>query len=310
MKIINSLEKINISTVPCVVALGTFDGFHLGHQDVIKTAWKYAKEHNYQLAVFTFANHPFSLIHPQLVPSALITPAEKISWLEKTGVDILLDIPFDNQLASLSPLEFINKLRELNFRCLVVGENFSFGHYGQGTIKTLQDFSGQMDFELLVRPLVKYNGTVVSSTEIRRLIKEGNIRLANIMLKRKYSISGIVVKGNQRGRTLDFPTANIELSTADITVPHNGVYAVKVYMDGHLYNGMANIGVNPTFGDVDKIRLEVNIFDFHQQIYGKHITVRFCDFIRPEQRFGSIQQLIAQIKTDKNKIREVLKNSN
>lgn len=309
MKIIHSLEKINNSATPCVVALGTFDGFHLGHQDVITAAKQYAQEHNYQLAVFTFANHPFSLINPQRVPSALITSAEKVSWLQKTGVDILLDIPFDNYLANLSPADFIYKLSRLNFKCLVAGENFSFGYQGQGNSKTLQSFAEQMKFKLIIRPLVKYNETVVSSTEIRGLIKDGNISLANIMLQRKYSISGIVVQGNQRGRLMNFPTANIELSATDITVPHTGVYAVKVNIAGHFYNGMANIGINPTFGDVEKVRLEVNIFDFKQDIYGQQITVSFYEFIRPEQKFSSVEQLAGQLQEDKNKIREILKNS-
>lgn len=309
MEIINSLEKLHKCDVPCVIALGTFDGLHLGHQDVIRTARKYADKYGCNLAVFTFSNHPLSFITPELVPTALITQADKHHCLEQMGVDLLLEIPFEVHLANLQPVDFIEKLAELNFRCLVVGENFSFGFNGKGRVDTLAEFAAGMGFELVVRPLVSCNDTIVSSTEIRRLIKDGDLQLANKMLGRKYSITGTVVHGNQRGRLIDFATANIELSNSVLTAPHKGVYAVMIKIQQKLYFGMANIGTNPTFGDVESVRLETHIFDFHQDIYGKEITIVFCDFIRDEKKFSSIDLLIEQLQQDRMLCRKILKES-
>lgn len=299
MEIINSLEQLNSCDVPCVIALGTFDGLHLGHQDVIKTAKLSADKHNCKLAVFTFSNHPFSLIKPEAVPSRLITRDDKIECLKKIGVDILLDIPFEANLANLSPMDFIKKLSKLNFCCLVVGENFSFGCHGDGNVSTLKAFAKEMKFELIVRPLVDYDGVVVSSTEIRNLIVNGRIALANKMLGRSYSLQGEVVSGNRRGHLLDFPTANIELSSSPMTIPAKGVYAVQIAVGGKIYCGMSNVGVNPTFGDVDNIRLETNIFDFSEDIYGKCINVSFCEFIRGEKNFSAVNDLVEQLTKDK-----------
>lgn len=309
MEIIDSLEKLNSCDVPCVIALGTFDGLHLGHQDVIRTAKQYADKYACKLAVFTFSNHPFAFINPRRMPTALITCEDKHECLEGLGVDILVEIPFEMRLASLKPIEFIEKLQQLNFRCLVVGENFSFGLHGAGKVDTLAAFAGQMGFELIVRSLVSCHDSVVSSTRIRRLIKEGKIRLANLMLGRRYTISGTVVQGNQRGRLLNFATANIELAESKLTAPHKGVYAVTAKVRGKIYCGMANVGVNPTFGDVAAVRLETNIFDFDENIYGEKITVEFYEFVRDEQKFSSAAELIRQLETDKEQCRKILQTS-
>lgn len=307
MEIIDSLEKLHSGDVPCVIALGTFDGLHLGHQDVISTARQYADKYACRLAVFTFSNHPYSLINPKLMPTTLITCEDKHACLEALGVDILVEIPFEMQLANLKPIEFIKKLQQLDFRCLVVGANFSFGSHGAGKVDTLAQFADELGFELIVRSLVSCDNAVVSSTRIRRLIKEGNIKLANQMLGRKYSISGTVVQGNQRGRLLNFATANVELAESKLTPPHKGVYAVTASVRGKTYQGMANVGINPTFGDVEAVRLETNIFDFNESIYGEKITVSFYEFIRDEQKFSSADELIRQLEADRKQCRDILK---
>ncbi|MBQ9764042.1 MAG: bifunctional riboflavin kinase/FAD synthetase [Phascolarctobacterium sp.] len=308
MKIIRSLEQLHTFTEPCVIALGTFDGLHLGHKDVIGSAKEYASQHGEKLAVFTFSNHPLSLIKPELVPVALLTQEQKHACFEAMGVDLLLDIPFDEALANLAPEEFLQKLSILNFSCLVVGENFSFGKKGAGNIQTLTAFTQEHNCKLIVRPLVSDNQTVISSTAIRHLIAAGEVAKARYMLGRAYTLSGTVVYGNQRGNKIGFPTANLALEAAKIAVPKGGVYAVKVYFDGKCYEGMGNIGKNPTFGDVEEARLEVNIFDFDGNLYGKEITVAFCERIRGEVKFTSVDELVEQIKKDKEVVLNCLRN--
>ena len=299
MEIITSLEQLHSFAAPCVVALGTFDGLHRGHLDVIGTAKQEAEHTGAKLAVFTFSNHPLEWINPAHVPVALVTPAVKLQLLENLGVDVLIDIPFNQLVADLLPQQFLERLSALNYSCLVVGENFTYGQRGMGNVYTLAASAQAMGFKLIVRKLVSNNGTIVSSTEIRRLITAGEVQQAAKMLGRSYSISGIVAHGNERGRLLGYPTANLELVDAHVAIPLGGVYAVRAYVDGGVYGGMANIGKNPTFGDVEKPRLETNIFGFSGDIYGKTLTIEFVQRIRGEVKFTGIDALKAQLAQDK-----------
>mgnify|MGYP004507546049 FL=1 len=299
MEIITSLEQLHSFAAPCVVALGTFDGLHRGHLDVIGTAKQEAEHTGAKLAVFTFSNHPLEWINPAHVPVALVTPAVKLQLLENLGVDVLIDIPFNQLVADLLPQQFLERLSALNYSCLVVGENFTYGQRGMGNVYTLAASAQAMGFKLIVRKLVSNNGTIVSSTEIRRLITAGEVQQAAKMLGRSYSISGIVAHGNERGRLLGYPTANLELVDAHVAIPLGGVYAVRAYVDGGVYGGMANIGKNPTFGDVEKPRLETNIFGFSGDIYGKTLTIEFVQRIRGEVKFAGIDALKAQLAQDK-----------
>lgn len=299
MEIITSLEQLHSFAAPCVVALGTFDGLHRGHLDVIGTAKQEAEHTGAKLAVFTFSNHPLEWINPAHVPVALVTPAVKLQLLESLGVDVLIDIPFNQLVADLLPQQFLERLSALNYSCLVVGENFTYGQRGVGNVYTLAASAQAMGFKLIVRKLVSNNGTIVSSTEIRRLITAGEVQQAAKMLGRSYSISGIVAHGNERGRLLGYPTANLELVDAHVAIPLGGVYAVRAYVDGSVYGGMANIGKNPTFGDVEKPRLETNIFGFSGDIYGKTLTIEFVQRIRGEVKFAGIDALKEQLAQDK-----------
>lgn len=215
-------------------------------------------------------------------------------------MDVLVDIPFNQQVADLSPQEFLQRLQQLDYSCLVVGANFTYGCRGQGTVYTLAASAKAMGFELIVRELVSEGATVISSTAIRQLIAAGEVAEAAAMLGRSYSISGTVAHGNERGRLLGYPTANIELEDAHVAVPLGGVYAVRVIVNGKSYHGMANIGYNPTFGDVAQPRLETNIFDFTGDLYGKQLTVQFVQRIRGEVKFAGIEQLKQQLAQDKN----------
>lgn len=299
MEIITSLEQLHSFAAPCVVALGTFDGLHRGHLDVIGTAKQEAEHTGAKLAVFTFSNHPLEWINPAHVPVALVTPAVKLQLLESLGVDVLIDIPFNQLVADLLPQQFLERLSALNYSCLVVGENFTYGQRGVGNVYTLAASAQALGFKLIVRKLVSNNGTIVSSTEIRRLITAGEVQQAAKMLGRSYSISGIVAHGNERGRLLGYPTANLELVDAHVAIPLGGVYAVRAYVDGGVYGGMANIGKNPTFGDVEKPRLETNIFGFSGNIYGKTLTIEFVQRIRGEVKFTGIDALKEQLAQDK-----------
>lgn len=299
MEIITSLEQLHSFAAPCVVALGTFDGLHRGHLDVIGTAKQEAEHTGAKLAVFTFSNHPLEWINPAHVPVALVTPAVKLQLLESLGVDVLIDIPFNQLVADLLPQQFLERLSALNYSCLVVGENFTYGQRGVGNVYTLAASAQALGFKLIVRKLVSNNGTIISSTEIRRLITDGEVQQAAKMLGRSYSISGIVAHGNERGRLLGYPTANLELVDAHVAIPQGGVYAVRAYVDGGVYGGMANIGKNPTFGDVEKPRLETNIFGFSGDIYGKTLAIEFVQRIRGEEKFAGIDALKAQLAQDK-----------
>lgn len=304
MEIITSLDAELKNKYPAtVIALGTFDGLHLGHTDVINTARNYAERSGLKLAVFTFSNHPLALIRPDLVPVRIISAEEKIKLLESFGVDYLINIPFTEDFAALSPDEFLEKLACFNYRCLVVGENFTYGFLGSGKTETLERSGRKNGFDVIVRPLVKMNGNVVSSTGIRNLIQAGHIEYANRMLGRAYSITGKIVHGEQRGRKLGFPTANIELLHGEMAVPAPGVYAVTASIEGSIYEGMGNIGNNPTFNDVEHTRLEVNLFNCSGDLYGKTMSVQFHKYIRAEKKFSGVEELCRQIEEDKKAIK-------
>lgn len=304
MEIITSLDAELKNKYPAtVIALGTFDGLHLGHTDVINTARDYAERSGLKLAVFTFSNHPLALIRPDLVPVRIISAEEKIKLLESFGVDYLINIPFTEDFAALSPDEFLDRLACFNYRCLVVGENFTYGFLGSGKTETLERSGRKNGFDVIVRPLVKMNGNVVSSTGIRNLIQAGHIEYANRMLGRAYAITGKIVHGEQRGRKLGFPTANIELLHGEMAVPAPGVYAVTASIEGSIYEGMGNIGNNPTFNDVEHARLEVNLFNCSGDLYGKTMSVQFHKYIRAEKKFSGVEELCRQIEEDKNAIK-------
>lgn len=304
MEIITSLDAELKNKYPAtVIALGTFDGLHLGHTDIINTAKDYAERSGLKLAVFTFSNHPLALIRPDLVPVRIISAEEKIKLLESFGVDYLINIPFTEDFAALSPDEFLDRLACFNYRCLVVGENFTYGFLGSGKTETLERSGRKNGFDVIVRPLVKMNGNVVSSTGIRNLIQAGHIEYANRMLGRAYSITGKIVHGEQRGRKLGFPTANIELLHGEMAVPAPGVYAVTASIEGSIYEGMGNIGNNPTFNDVEHARLEVNLFNCSGDLYGKTMSVQFHKYIRAEKKFSGVEELCRQIEEDKKAIK-------
>lgn len=282
------------------MALGTFDGVHAGHQAIISRTVEMAKNANCLSSVFTFSNHPLNVINPDYCPPLIITNQEKVNLIADLGVDILFHIPFTNQLLELTPENFVTLLvNNINLKHVIVGENFTYGYQGAGTPSTLIHAGSVHGFKVDVVRLVDIEGTVVSSTAIRQLIKEGAVKQAAVLLGRFVTITGEVVKGDQRGRNLGFPTANLAIPQG-LLVPSDGVYAVHVVdSSGTKFNGVANIGNNPTFTRQTR-RIEIHIFDFDRVIYGEQLQVQFLDRIRAEIAFKSIEQLKQQMTNDIN----------
>ena len=247
MKIFSNLSDLNHKFTNTAVALGTFDGVHIGHQKVISSAIDLAKQSAGMSVVFTFANHPLTIINPRRCPLQISTFSEKEKLIENLGVDVLLSIPFTKEFLHLSPQDFILELAEyLQPSYLVVGPNYHFGYHGAGTPDTLRLAGEKHGFSVVIQPAVYHNNVLASSTIIRKLILDGKVDQAASLLGRNLSLRGVVITGDGRGRMLGFPTANLAVDQG-LVIPGNGVYAVKVNIDSLSYNAVANIGVNPRF---------------------------------------------------------------
>lgn len=281
------------------VAIGHFDGVHRGHQNVIRQAVQIAKQSGTMSAVMTFQPHPKEVLgQGNQYFSCLTPPAEKQALFAELGVDIMFVMKFDLTFAAISPQQFLNEvLRPLHVEHVVVGFDFTFGAKGKGNPELMRTL-GSPDIAVdIVEPLYEH-GEKVSSTYIRVALEKGDIALATTLLGRPYEVDGIVVHGDARGRTIGFPTANVGLSKPYVT-PCLGVFAIKAKVAGKTYCGVLNHGMKPTFNK-EEIRpvLEAHLFDFHQDIYDEPITLEFHSFIRPEKRFGSVNELIEQIGAD------------
>ncbi len=300
MQIFSSLADIKKSdkNFPnLAVALGTFDGVHIGHQNVIAQAVKLAKEYNGTSAVFTFRNHPLAVIAPEKKPLFINDNLAKIRDIEELGTDVLINIDFTKEMCSMTPEAFMEMLKDyLSPKFVVTGPNYTFGLRGRGTPEMLQKEGSKYGFKAYMHHFVYCQNSMVSSTAIRQALLEGNLQQANQMLGRPFSIDEEVVHGKKRGRLLGFPTANLSISDERAMLP-NGVYIVSAYVDGIKYNAIASIGTNPTFKDISR-RVEVNIFDFDEYIYGKIIRVDFLQKIRREIKFTSVDALLNQMKKD------------
>lgn len=286
-----------------VVTIGTFDGVHLGHQKVILRLQEFAKQHDGETVIFTFHTHPRLVTSPNEGNLRLLTTLnEKINLFEKYGIDHLVVYTFDKVFSELSYAEFVEKIlvEKIGTHCLVVGYDHKFGKNREGGFDYLQKCAEKFSFEIERLDALAVDKDNVSSTKIRNALENGDIEKANRFLGYQFTLHGKVVEGKQLGRTLGFPTANIEASDKHKIIPGYGVYAVKVEINGAEYKGMLNIGTRPTFNNnADNRSIEVNIFDFENDIYSKEITLKFVGKIRDEQRFGSIEMLVDQLKKDK-----------
>lgn len=284
-----------------VMALGYFDGVHLGHQKVIGTAKQIAEEKGLTLAVMTFHPHPSHVLGRDKEPKDLITPLEdKINQIEQLGTEVLYVVKFNEVFASLSPKQFIDQyIIGLNVQHAVAGFDFTYGKYGKGTMETMPDDLDGKAGCTMVEKLTEQDKKI-SSSYIRTALQNGDVDLANVLLGQPYFIKGIVIHGDKRGRTIGFPTANVGLNNSYI-VPPTGVYAVKAEVNGEVYNGVCNIGYKPTFYEKrpEQPSIEVNLFDFDQEVYGAAIKIEWYKRIRSERKFNGIKELTEQIEKDK-----------
>ncbi|WP_440620146.1 bifunctional riboflavin kinase/FAD synthetase [Bacillus subtilis] len=284
-----------------VMALGYFDGVHLGHQKVIGTAKQIAEEKGLTLAVMTFHPHPSHVLGRDKEPKDLITPLEdKINQIEQLGTEVLYVVKFNEVFASLSPKQFIDQyIIGLNVQHAVAGFDFTYGKYGKGTMETMPDDLDGKAGCTMVEKLTEQDKKI-SSSYIRTSLQNGDVELANVLLGQPYFIKGIVIHGDKRGRTIGFPTANVGLNNSYI-VPPTGVYAVKAEVNGEVYNGVCNIGYKPTFYEKrpEQPSIEVNLFDFDQEVYGAAIKIEWYKRIRSERKFNGIKELTEQIEKDK-----------
>ncbi len=299
MEIVHSFEACQKNNLrPAAVAMGMFDGLHAGHRAVIAAAAEKAKQAGGSCMVLTFSHHPMAGIDPCRVPAQLLQIKERNEILAQWGVSCILELSPTEDILHMSPETFLNTVKAvLSPSILAAGENFTFGYRGAGTMETLAKWCEAQGITLCRTPLERMDGgRPVSSTRIREEIQRGNLELARQLLGRPFRICGEVVHGDKRGRLIGFPTANV-LIPASFAVPPDGVYAAQVHIDGSVWNGVANIGDNPTFAN-QYHRLEVFLLDFHQSIYGKYIRVDILKAIRPEERFSSVDALVEQMHRD------------
>ncbi|MFK7694058.1 bifunctional riboflavin kinase/FAD synthetase [Paenibacillus sp. HJGM_3] len=281
-----------------VMAIGDFDGVHLGHREVIRKAVETAKQRRVPVSVMTFHPHPREVLGQGRYTHYLSPLEDKLDAFRELGIDYVYLVHFNLAFSQVTAEQFVTEmLLPLGLDTVVVGFDFAFGHQARGNADTLCEWAkGQFVVEV-VRPF-HLDGEKVSSTLIRRCLEDGHVDHARQLLGRHYQLSGTVIHGDARGRTIGFPTANLQLNGAYV-IPVNGVYAVQVNLDGVRYGGVMNLGTKPTFSDGSLVRtFEVHIFDFNQMIYGAKLLVELVSYIRPERKFGSIDELVAQIHLD------------
>ncbi len=295
-----------------VLTVGTFDGVHAGHQVLIQTVVEKASERGARSVLVTFDPHPRDIINPGSSGIKLLSTLEERSeLLADLGLDEMVVIPFDRDFSLLTSGEFVRDIiwEKIGVSDFVIGYDHQFGRNREGTIETVQNLGRELGFHVSVVSRQEVGDKTVSSTAIRNAIQEaGDMSLAASFLGRKYILNGTVIHGDKRGKQLGFPTANIKPQNPKKIIPKRGVYAVWLRVDDEYYSGMMNIGVRPTFqGDTET--LEVHIFDFNQNIYGKDIQIQFVERIREEKNFDGLDRLIHQLNTDKADAMNILKKS-
>ncbi len=307
MKVIYNVGQAKTNFKNVVVAIGVFDGLHIGHQALIKKAVARAKAINGKVVVFTFFPHPVEVLSPRKYLPFISSLKERLNLIEDLGVSACFVIRFNKRFSRVKPEYFIKKYIVNNFQPkeIFVGDDFRFGKGRRGGVELFIEQGRKYGFLVNIVALVKGRGKKVGSTQIRNLISEGKVALVSRFLGRPFSISGKVIHGESRGELLGYPTANIYL-TKEI-LPLNGVYAARVRLGNKRYSAVANVGVRPSFQkNINKVTIEVHIFNFHQNIYGCDLKVEFIKRIRDERKFDSAQKLIAQIKRDEQKAQRIL----
>ena len=301
MKIIDRLENISQPFKNAVITIGNFDGVHIGHQALFHEVIERAADIDGTSIAMTFEPHPLRVLQKNSLPPLITVYEQKNELIERTGIDVLICIPFTREFASLSAEAFIKDLlvAKIGMRVIVVGKDYTFGRNREGNLSVLKSYASELGYEVIVAEWIKAEREVadrISSTKIRELIMAGEVEPARKMLGRHYQIRGLVVKGRDRGgKLLGIPTANINLQ--DELCPKTGIYAVTVEYNQRLYKGVANIGYSPTFDD-HQFTVEVHLLNFSENIYGQKIRVNFIQRIRNEKKFVGIADLKEQIHQD------------
>ena len=291
------------------VAIGNFDGIHLGHKKVFAVTRKIAQKTDVPSTILTFEPHPRQYFSPDSPPFRLVNSETRANLIEACGFDALFEIQFDKHLSNLSSEEFITQVlfEGLKVSHIVVGEDFRYGKKRQGDTDQLVHMGSSLGFEVTVLPKHSNSYLTYSSSTVRTALKDGNLRIARDCLDRWHSVEGVVKKGQKNGRSIGFPTANLDFD--GVVIPKFGVYAVFVdILTGKYkgnYLGASSIGTKPTFGNFNP-NLETYIFDFNGDIYGEHISISLVNYLRPEIKFDSIEDLVIQMKSDCQKSREYL----
>lgn len=307
MKVFHHLEELE---APCrdgvCMTLGVFDAVHLGHQALMRRACEEAGRRGLNSLVFTFERHPLSLLAPVHCPPTLTQPRRRVALIEAMGVDLLLLLRFTREIASIAPEDFVEKVLSgmCRARFLICGRDFSFGAGGRGNVQLLREMSTTFGYDVEVLAPVTEGRSIISSTRIRDTLISGEVEKVVPMLSRRYGFAAEVVTGDARGRQIGFPTANL-LPEAGQLIPADGVYAVFVTAGGKRLGGMLNIGSRPTFEGAGR-SIEVHLFDFSGDLVGQTVEMEFVRRIRDEQKFSSVEQLVAQLKRDEAACREIL----
>lgn len=287
----SSNEKVGLT-------IGNFDGLHLGHQSLIQNLKKHCLSAGYRSAILTFNPHPVQILRPQ--NNFLINSYDRRAELIKEiGIDIIVEIGFDRDFSTLTPIDFFNKyiLKIPNLKLMILGHDFSFGSQKTGGANFLKDTCLLNNIEAYVDQAYCLDNKVVSSSKIREFLSGGDVLMANRYLGRTFSLNGTVVKGDGRGKKIGFATANINYDFQR-KIPGKGVYATQVQIQGMTFNSVTNIGVTPTFKESDTLSIETHILDFKNEIYGEDINILFYQKIRDEIKFQSVNDLVEQIKSD------------
>ena len=324
MKLVRQLAEIEKPFKNAVITIGNFDGVHLGHQSLFHEVIELSDRLKGTSVAMTFDPHPLRVLKSNSHPPLITLNEQKIELIEKTGIDVLICIPFTREFGSISAYEFVHDILvgTIGMKAVIVGKDYSFGNKREGNVSFLKKYAGELEYEVIVADWVENNivrfvednesdlnsaftGNIrISSTRIREMVMAGEVDKAQKLLGRNYQIRGEVVTGRNRGgKDLGFPTANINLK--DELCPKNGVYAVTVEYKGLLYKGVANIGTSPTFDD-NIFTIEVHILDFNENIYGKDIRVNFIKRLRDEKKFSGISELSTQIIKDIAYARDLL----
>ena len=304
MEIIRDLGKLQRHPYP-VVALGNFDGVHLGHRAVLKAAMDRARAAGGTAFALTFDPLPEKVLFPERAPKLILTPEDRLELLRISGLDAVLVLDFTHELSQVEARDFVHDylLSRIGAREVVVGHSQSFGHKRRGNAALMVELGGEFGFDTTVVGPVKATGLEVSSTKVRELIASGDLRSAAKLLGRHHFLHGEVVRGRERGRTIGFPTANLRSETE--CAPPDGVYATRVLLADGGYPSITNIGMRPTFAETERT-VEAHIFDFDRDIYGQRIKLELIERIRPEKKFDSPDALRNQIALDLARAREIL----